>query len=413
MSVDIKTLRQRLLVGGLVILVVGYVALLPTLRKVQQDTLNINVQTDVSQSQALGIIASKAELEQARKSALDNPNSLDAQLSYATIALNVGYLDAASQAVDAAKKLTATNPAIMILDGEIWQRRKKYAKAIPLYREALRIAPNQPRAVNGLSVIYLALGWTQPAREILNDAVRANPTDRNLRYGLALANVQSSAFREAEGLLLQLQRENPDDRNLWGPLVDVYLKSTRPQSALAVLEAEQTKRPPEKNLLDALSRAYLAVGNVDAAIKAATAGYLLEPGDVVIQYQLALCYLKRSDTKSALPWLEKVERQSPGFDKVRLHLGQILLTRGKPVEARRLLGLYKTSEGSKAHRIKLNLAVSMQGDKVLPHFAMAKLYQSEGNLDRAIIELRRTVELDINRTTGADILLAECERQQP
>lgn len=385
--------RPLVLVGALAAVGAVFLALRPTLERMRAETRRIDQETAQALEQAQKVSQARGGLEDARRAVALRPDDPAAQLALAAAAQSAGQTDEARAAAQAAARLLPGDPTPTLALADIAQRARRYDEAIDLYRDALKASPNLPRAVSGLGLIYLTLGWTLDARTLLEAAVDAHPDDRPLKTALALACVQHSEFARAERLLLELRADAPDDPTLWGALSDLYLKASRPKEAIPILQAARAKDPADIRPLVGLAQAHLAAGDLAAAEKAAGDGLALDPKNLPLHYHLALILQRTGRPADALPHLETVHAAAPDFENVRLLLGQAWIRAGRADEGRRLLDAYRRASADSTRRTRVNLQVSMKPRDPQAHLEMARIYQRENSVGRMRAELRRVLEL--------------------
>jgi len=282
----------------------------------------------------------------------------------------------------------------LLAKADILQRAHRYDAAIEAYRALLAIEPNLPRAVAGLALIYLSMGWTAEARDLLDRAVLAHPGDRPLRTALALACVQHNEIAKAEGLLLGLQADAPDDPAVLGPLADLYLKASRPKEALSVLERARARFGDDPRIATGIAQACLAIGDADRAERECAAALRGAPSATPLLWQRALALQRLGRSAEATRVLEAVHGLEPSHESVRLLLGQAWIRAGKRKEGAELLAEHRAAVASASVRARASLKVSMNPRDAEAHFAMARIHRENGETGRMRAELRRVLEID-------------------
>ncbi len=95
--------------------------------------------------------------------------------------------------------------------GALLLARNRPKDAIPYFRDALRIEPEQAAALNELGAALMMAGDAKPATELFEHALRVQPGYTNARYNLANAQADSGQLAEAAANFRQVAQENPDD----------------------------------------------------------------------------------------------------------------------------------------------------------------------------------------------------------
>ncbi len=398
--------RPIVLAVALGVLGAAWLGLRPTLERMRADARRIETETDRMVEQARTASGKSSAVEVARRAAEANPTDVAGWMQLATAAQEAGQVDDALSAAAKAVGLNPADPIPQLALADIQQRARRYDEAIATYRGLLSREPNLPRAVAGLSYIYLALGWTIDATKLLEAALKVHPKDRPLRTALALASVQHNDAKRAESLLLELRAESPEDPSLWGALTDMYFKASRPGDALKILEAASKQYPDDPRIPAGLAQAYLALGKADDARKVSSDA--LASGNTIpsLHWHLAMALQRLGRHAESLAQLERLYALEPEYDGLRLVLGQALVRAGRKDDGQKMLAEHRSRTTRANRRSQASLRVSMNPKDAAAHLEMARIYSEEGNDGRMRAEATRAKELN-PRLGEADQLLAK------
>lgn len=95
--------------------------------------------------------------------------------------------------------------------GALLLARHQPEAAVPLLRDALRVEPDQPVALNALGAALLATGKSTDAAEEFQHALRVDARYTNARYNLANLLAAGEQYQAAVDNFRQVAQESPDD----------------------------------------------------------------------------------------------------------------------------------------------------------------------------------------------------------
>ena len=399
--------RAIVLLGLLVGLLICWLALRPTLERMRADARRIDAETEAMLARSREQDSRQSTLATAQAAVDANPSDVAALLQLASVALEAGQVETALDAASRAVRQNPSDSVPALALADIQQRSKRYDEAIITYRRVLAAEPHQPRAVAGLSFIYLAMGWTIDATDLLEAALKAHPDDRPLRSALALASIQHNDFQRAEKLLKGLEREQPDDPALWGAMADMYLKASRPADALVIFEKARLSQSSDPRWAVGIAQAQLAMGKAAEAEKVAAEALAAGNETLALRWYRAIALNRLGKPDQALTELEALYSAEPEFEDLRLMLGQALVRAGRKSEGQAMLSAHKAASTKAAIRSRVILKVSMNPKDARAHLAMAKVYEQEGSDGRMRAEASRALELEPGLDEAKSILAKE------
>lgn len=398
-------MRRAIVLPGLLVgLLVCWLALRPTLERMRADARRIDAETEAMLARSREQDSRQSTLATAQAAVDANPDDVAALLQLASVAQEAGQVETALDAASRAVRQNPSDSVPALALADIQQRSKRYDEAIATYRGILSREPDLPRAVAGLSFIYLALGWTFDASNLLEAALKAHPDDRPLRTALALASIQHNDFQRAEKLLKGLEREQPDDPALWGAMADMYLKASRPADALAILKMAHVSHANDPRLATGIAQAQLALGKAAEAERVASEALAAGNRTPALRWHRAIALNRLGKQDQALAELEALYALEPEFEGLRLMLGQALVRAGRKAEGQGMLAAHRSGVAKAAVRSRASLKVSMNPKDAEAHLAMARIYADEGNEGRMRAEARRALELNPNLAAAKGLL---------
>jgi len=240
---------------------------------------------------------------------LDSGNA-GARAALAEIHLSTGKpVEAAREATEAIKA-GEESPAIFVLQAVALAAISRMDDAIVSYGEALRREPDNSRALDGRSGLYLKLGRTAEAIADLRRLVTMSSEPR-FKSMLAAALAESGNYDEAIGLYrsaLEIDGSNPEART---GLAALLIRAGREKEAISELESLIKAEPNRADLQSQLAELYLA-GDPEKALAGYTAAARIEPDKPghLIGVGSALVRLKRYP--EAVGALQKALSMNPG-----------------------------------------------------------------------------------------------------
>ncbi len=253
------------------------------------------------------------------------------------------------------------NAPLLAALSEAYLQRRDNVQARKYAIESLRIDAGQQRAAYVLARLYLSIGDTRQALEILERAVSEDTPQENALALLAGLKLQAGQFDEAERLYRLGADRFPQDGDWLKSLTRVYLKSGDPRKLRAVLE-ELAQRDRENPLIcRKLLELCLAEGDYRQAAHWARSGLEIDVMDVEFHAGLAQAMHETGKPAEAageyrtavrlepdradlyLAWFRAC-RAAEQTDEARQALEELLTRQPEHAEARALLEQLKSAE---------------------------------------------------------------------
>jgi cytochrome c-type biogenesis protein CcmH/NrfG len=407
-AIERKTLsggvRNRALAGALICVGLLYLATLPWQRRMAAETARIESDNLAKQAEAARQIAINNTLESTRAQVERNPGDARGQLELAERYAELGRLDEAAVRAEIAVGLEPKSSEPLLIFADIQQRGRHYDAAMRAYKAALALSPDDARPRIGLAYLYISFGWPLEAEALLKPAVDADPRNPHLKVALALARVQHGDYSSAEKLLTDVRQIAPDDATQWSPLIHVYNEMGRFEEATVTARSAMSRLPYTAPIVDELGKAYYHSGDFPHAESAFRQAIAIQSSDLTAHYYRALTYQRTDQIPDAISDLEYVLRHNPDFEQTRQVLGKLYLRMNRTAEARKLMEEAGVVQARGQKHQRAGLLVSTKPNDPQAHWQMASVYYDEHNNGRALVEVRKTLELNPAYPAGLQLL---------
>jgi tetratricopeptide (TPR) repeat protein len=278
----------------------------------------------------------RRELSSALELAPDDPEVL---YNLALVDQRQGRHDAALAGFEKILSLGRAQPARLARELEVqvlnniavlYFARADYEVARDALERALRLDPDDARAVYNLGLTRQRLGDAEGGFSALRQARRLDPRDTDIARALALADIARGQWVEAVALLLETTRDRPEDPELWFQLARAQRGLGNAEGALQSLAGAERLDPGGRAGV-ALPAALAGVeilrqrGDSAGAAAAAERAVALDPNGVDAWMMLGLCRLDGGDAAGARAALERARALAPGRADVAHNLGTACL----------------------------------------------------------------------------------------
>jgi tetratricopeptide (TPR) repeat protein len=376
-------------------LVVLYLVVLPIRRRMAEETDRlhqaIRARQTAAASQNLPYDTTTLLVE-----AGGNSRNVTVQMRLAQNYFVSGQLAEAAQHARTLVQFYPQNREAWALLGDIERQANHFDAAMQAYREVLARDPNNPQALAGMGFLYVDVGWPLEARALLEPAVRAQPQDPLLKLPLALAYMQRGDFAKAEPLLQDAHRLAPDNVPLWSALLRLYNDTGRYQETLPLAEEALAKSSSGQQTLILYDKgvAQYKLNAIPEATATLSQALVQRPDNIYARFYFALCLQRSNQFEDAARELHTVLRQSPGYQQARQVLAQLDIRLHRTAEAQLLLAEHRRREVLAQKRNRIVETVATEPNSAQAHWQMALLCAQDKNVQRLVVELRKTLELD-------------------
>ena len=294
----------------------------------QTETLTRGLQQIATLMRAGSFAAAETK---AAKLASDFPRSAEVQQAYASALENQGKLEAATAHLQQAVELAPKSAPAHLNLGSNYFRRGMAAKAGEQFEAACRLDPSDPNAFYNAGLADLKLENFAAALENFERAHELSPDSAEISYYLAMSDVIGEKPQDALLLMQSLPREiqaRPEFR-----ILDIAATSATGREADAEAELQRVISAfANPNAYASAGVLFLTAGNAVLAnhvLQAANAKY---PGQVQIEYLLALAYSREHQVQPALDTVKAALAHSDLPDLHELY-GKLLEEQGDSVNA--------------------------------------------------------------------------------
>ena len=207
--------------------------------------------------------------------------------------------------------------------GDIYRTKESYRDAVPYYRKAAQIDPNNSDVPYYLTVSYANLNDTQNQGMSALEALK-----RKTRYVgetyfyLADALYKQGKFDEAAEYYQKTIDVKPELYAPYALLSDIYRSRNEFNKAIAVTRRGLKQFPQDASLYTSLSWYYSLADQTEDAITAAKAAISLAPKEYMAYTNLCRAYNDAKDYKQALATCNKALSINPGDGETYYYMGR-------------------------------------------------------------------------------------------
>jgi tetratricopeptide (TPR) repeat protein len=195
--------------------------------------------------------------------------------------------------------------------GFAYQHLGRYPEAIPAYREALRLKPDDADAWYNLGLAYSKLGLHKEAIAAYREAVRLKPDYAKAWSNLGAAYELLGRSPDAIAACRKALRLKPDDVEPWITLGASYINLGRNQKAIEACREALRLKPDDADAWYNLGLAYSKLGRHQEAIAAYREAVRLKPDFAWAWNNLGAAYANSGNRSDALEAVKELRRYDP------------------------------------------------------------------------------------------------------
>ena len=265
----------------------------------------------------------------------DSATSGNAHYNVGVNLMSTGDGDGARREFESALKIDPTHRDAMLNLGELSKEENNYILAIDVYKNALRVLPNDPLILNNLVVCYRLTRQYQEAEAVGYRLLAHAPENVEAYKNMALVYLDQGTYEMAETFaihainLLQRQRQNdpsiPEDAGSYNNLGLVYFKSGRPHDALQQFSKALEIKPDHLGALiniGALAHQYRDYARAQAVYEKVLK---VDPNNHVASRGLAYAVFGSGNTQRTIELMNGLLARNPDEIKAYYILGVILI----------------------------------------------------------------------------------------
>lgn len=261
----------------------------------------------------------------------------------ADLLTRVEEFEAALGVLDRLEKLRPEAGQVDLMRGEVFLFQRSYDRAGNSYQKALHRLSDPAPAYYGLGVTRWKQGRMQEAWELLGNALKLEPDNREYRYHLGLVALDLGRPEEALRYLAPIEPLGEQFPPIYNALARAYRRSGDLDRSRKYLERFRETQAGQTNLRTSQRRAdsrvrqaveNLQQGDVETARTLFEEALRIHPDQWTARKYLARIYLASRQWGSAWTHLSAMESLRPDAFDVHALLAQYWYDRSQPVKAR-------------------------------------------------------------------------------
>ncbi len=185
--------------------------------------------------------------------------------------------------------------------------------------------------------LYEKAGRGADAVDLLEKAVAARPSDRDLTIALSRVYARTGVPTKAEAVLRARLEADPKEFVVRSVLAGFYLEQKQYDAAIAEYTRLVADRPADAPALNNLAWLYQLKGDLAKARELAERAFAAAPRAPSIDDTLGWILLAQGEADKAMPYLNAASSAAPGNPNIRYHLAVALHRVGRTADARAML----------------------------------------------------------------------------
>lgn len=318
---------------------------------------------------------------------------LDAGMEFA----RVGQAGKAERAWREAARLAPNNPLVWELLGELYMNTDQWSKGLEAYRHLLRAAPNKPFLHARLATCALRSGEELLAFQYAQEELKRRPEDAPSLAILAfLSEMQDDPEKQIE-YLQRLLKRNPNDVEFLRSLAQAYSKLGKYAEMGPVLERLLAAKPDD-------AAAYAMRGMARFQMEASPAALAQSEADLLkalrynalypfARYYLGRLYMRQGQFKQAVFQLELAQQLTPHEMNLPFELATAYARLGQPDRAAAARRRFEALRQETTRISVLQKQCSLEKNNFDSHLALGRLTLARGDYRQAGYYLGRAVAL--------------------
>jgi tetratricopeptide (TPR) repeat protein len=204
--------------------------------------------------------------------------------------------------------------------------------AIEFYEASLEKDPTRVDARSNLGAAYAGLGRYDEAVKQYREVLARVPQQAQVRFNLALALYKSARVGEAAPELEQVVAKDPKNTNAVLLLADCRLQMGNPGGVVELLAPREAELQKERLFSYLMGNALIRSNDLMRG-QAYIDRLFREGGPAEARFLMGAAYLRRNDSRAALPELEQAAAANPELPAVYSMLGRALVGVGRRDDA--------------------------------------------------------------------------------
>jgi len=245
-------------------------------------------------------------------------------------------VDALAPAVADMRPRASSNELLLLLPhlAFAYQELGQLEKALPIFEEARKLAPNDVRLARLQAQALRKSGKIDQGIGVLQEIIRTRGDDPSAYVALAALYSEADRGAQAVTLLQEAQKKFPDDASVVFELGAVFDKQKRYADAEAAFKQVLARDPEHAPALNYLGYMLAEHGvRLDESVDYIKKALAIEPDNGSYLDSLGWAYYKQDKLDLAEENLKKAAAQLAGNSVIQEHYGDLLFKRGRYDEA--------------------------------------------------------------------------------
>lgn len=261
-----------------------------------------------------------------RKASEVQPSFIMGHVGALNLLLRQAKAQEADKEMEALKKVAPNHPETRYLEAQIAFAKKDYPKARELAQQLIKVTPNNPRSLELVGGIELALNSLVTAEENLSKALQAAPGLSLARRWLAMTYLRSGQPAKAQAVLANVINDKTTDAGLLSLAGEVQLMNGDAKKAEEYFARASKLDPQDGRRRTVLAVTQMAGGQFDSGLEQLQD---IAASDKGTSADLALIstYMRRNELDKALTAIDALSKKTPE-SPIAGHLrGQVQLSK--------------------------------------------------------------------------------------
>jgi protein O-GlcNAc transferase len=187
------------------------------------------------------------------------------------------------------------------------------AMAANLYKEALKLSPRNPDALQLLGIVYCSLHKYSEGINCLEKALNQQPDNPILLTNLSNAYYKTEEYTKALSLLQKTIQLKPDFDEAWHKIGNTLKALNKPNEAIEAYNKAISLNPNHYNAFYNLGNTHLHCGNYKTAISCYEKAILINPNFALAHNNVGIAFLEWDQVKKAEFHYLKAVQLNPAF----------------------------------------------------------------------------------------------------
>lgn len=267
--------------------------------------------------------------------------------------------------------------------------------AANLYKEALKLSPRNPDALQLLGIVYCSLHNYNEGIKYLEKTSHQQPENPILLTNLSNAYYKIEKYSKALSLLQKTLHLKPDFDEAWHKLGNTLKALNKPDEAIDAYNKAIKLNPNHYNAFYNLGNTHMQYGNYKTAIYCYEKAILINPGFALAHNNIGIAFLEWDQIKEAEQHYLKAVQMNPAFKEPIKNLCQLYEKTGNEKQATYWLNEFlKLVPSDKALKFYINTrsAVIYDSSEEIDHYQNSLIAYLQKALNDKALNLKEYVE---------------------